>query len=118
MRFKNAVHAHDGTEEEKVAAAKQLHPRQPSTPTRRASPARPNDEDAETVRRLQQNVVLPQAVPNRRLEEAQGRVQTGAQTQEAGLQQRQIPRRRAVERGDEGRRAQGRDRDDFELRVK
>jgi len=32
MRFKNAVHAHDGTEEEKVAAAKLLHPRPPSMP--------------------------------------------------------------------------------------
>ena len=32
MRFKNAVHAHDGTEEEKVAAAKKLHPRPPSMP--------------------------------------------------------------------------------------
>jgi len=32
MRFKNAVHAHDGTEEEKVAAAKQHHPRPPSMP--------------------------------------------------------------------------------------
>ena len=32
MRFKNAVHAHDGTEEEKVAAAKLHHPRPPSMP--------------------------------------------------------------------------------------
>jgi len=32
MRFKNAVHAHDGTEKEKVAAAQQLHPRPPSMP--------------------------------------------------------------------------------------
>jgi len=32
MRFKNAVHAHDGTEEEKVTAAKKHHPRPPSTP--------------------------------------------------------------------------------------
>jgi len=32
MRFKNAVHAHDGTEKEKVAAAKQHHPRPPSMP--------------------------------------------------------------------------------------
>jgi len=32
MRFKNAVHAHDGTEEEKVAAAKKHHPRPPSMP--------------------------------------------------------------------------------------
>ena len=30
MRFKNAVHAHDGTEEEKVTAAKQHHLRPPS----------------------------------------------------------------------------------------
>jgi len=49
-----------------------------------------NDQDAEAVRHLQQDVVLlnilSQAVPNRWLEEAQGRVQAGAQTQEAGLQ--------------------------------
>ena len=32
IRFKNAVHAHDGTEEEKVAAAKLHHPRPPSMP--------------------------------------------------------------------------------------
>ena len=32
MRFKNAVHAHDGTEEEKVAAAKKHHPRPSSMP--------------------------------------------------------------------------------------
>jgi len=32
IRFKNAVHTHDGTEEEKVAAAKKLHPRPPSMP--------------------------------------------------------------------------------------
>ena len=32
MRFKNAVHAHDGTEEEKVTAAKKHHPRPPSMP--------------------------------------------------------------------------------------
>jgi len=32
MRFKNAVYAHDGTEEEKVAAAKKHHPRPPSMP--------------------------------------------------------------------------------------
>ena len=32
MRFKNAVHAHDGTEEEKVAAGKKYHPRPPLTP--------------------------------------------------------------------------------------
>jgi len=32
MRFKNAVHADDGTEEEKVAAAKNHHPRPPSMP--------------------------------------------------------------------------------------
>ena len=32
MRFKNAVHAHDGTEKEKVAAAKQHHPRPLSMP--------------------------------------------------------------------------------------
>jgi len=32
MRFKNAVNAHDGDEEEKVAAAKKLHPRPPSMP--------------------------------------------------------------------------------------
>jgi len=32
MRFKNAVHVHDGTEEEKVAAAKKHHPRPPSMP--------------------------------------------------------------------------------------
>ena len=32
MRFKNAVHAHDSAEEEKVAAAKLLHPRPPSMP--------------------------------------------------------------------------------------
>jgi len=30
MRFKNAVHVHNGTEEEKVAAAKLHHPRPPS----------------------------------------------------------------------------------------
>ena len=51
------------------------------------------------------------------LEEAQGRVQTGAQTKAAGLQQGKIPRRRAAIRGDEGRRPQGRARDDFELRL-
>jgi len=39
MRFKNAVHTHDGTEEEKVAAAQKHHPRCQSHP---ASPARPN----------------------------------------------------------------------------
>ena len=44
------------------------------------------DEDAGTVYRLQQDVVLQQAVPNRRLEETQDRVQTSAQAQEAGLQ--------------------------------
>jgi len=32
MRFKNAVHTHDGTEEEKVTAAKKHHPRPPSMP--------------------------------------------------------------------------------------
>jgi len=32
MRFKNAVHAYDGTEEEKVAAAKLYHPRPKSMP--------------------------------------------------------------------------------------
>ena len=32
MRFKNAVHAHDGTEKEKVAAAQLHHPRPPSMP--------------------------------------------------------------------------------------
>ena len=32
MRFKNAVHTHDGTEEEKVATAKLYHPRPPSMP--------------------------------------------------------------------------------------
>jgi len=32
MRFKNAVHAHGGTEEEKVAAAKKHHPCPPSMP--------------------------------------------------------------------------------------
>ena len=32
MRFKNAVHTHDGTEEEKVAAAQQRHPRPASMP--------------------------------------------------------------------------------------
>jgi len=32
MRFKNAVHADDGTEEEKVTAAKKHHPRPPSMP--------------------------------------------------------------------------------------
>jgi len=32
MRFKNAVHAHDGTEEEKVDAAKKRYPRPPSMP--------------------------------------------------------------------------------------
>jgi len=32
MRFKNAVHSHSGTEEEKVAVAKYLHPRPPSMP--------------------------------------------------------------------------------------
>jgi len=74
-------------------------------------------EDAETVRRLQQDVILPQAVPNRRLEEAQGRVQAGAETQEAGLQQGQDAEWRAVIRGDEGRRPQGRARDDSELRL-
>jgi len=41
MRFKNAVHAHEGTEKEKIAAAKLLHPRCSSHP---ASPARPNDD--------------------------------------------------------------------------
>ena len=36
MRFKSAVHAHNGTEEEKVATAKKHHPRPPSIlhPTR------------------------------------------------------------------------------------
>ena len=34
------------------------------------------DKDVETVRRLQQDVVLPQAAPNQRLEKAQGSVQT------------------------------------------
>ena len=67
--------------------------------------------------RLQQDVVLSQAVPNRRLEEAQGRVQKSTQTQEIGLQQGQISRRRATIRCDEGRRPQGRARDDIELRV-
>ena len=56
-------------------------------------------------------------MPNRRLEEAQGRVQKSTQTQEAGLQQGQIPCRRAVIRGDEGRRAQRRARDDIDLCV-
>jgi len=37
--------------------------------------------------RLQQDVVLQQAVPDRRLEKAQGRVQKSTQTQEARLQQ-------------------------------
>jgi len=69
------------------------------------------------VRRLQQDVILSQAVPNRRLKKAQGRVQAGAETQEAGLQQGQDVGRRAVIRGDEGRRPQGRARDDFELRL-
>jgi len=69
------------------------------------------------MRRLQQDVVLPQAVPDRRLEEAQGRVQAGSQTQEAGLQQGQDAGRRAVIRGDEGRRAQRSAQDDFELRL-
>jgi len=32
MRFKNAVHAHDGTEKEKVAAAQLHYPRPPSMP--------------------------------------------------------------------------------------
>jgi len=39
MRFKNAVHASSGTEEEKVASAKKHHPQCPTHP---ASPARPN----------------------------------------------------------------------------
>ena len=82
MRFKNAVHAHDGTEEEKVAAAKKqpilLH-LQGQTKT---------DEDAETVRRLQQDVLLQQAVPDRRREEA-------------GLQQGQDVGRRVAECGNE-----------------
>jgi len=69
------------------------------------------------LRLLQQDVVLSQAMPDRRLEEAQGRVQAGEETQEAGLQQGQMPRRRAAIRGDEGRRAQGRAWDDIELRV-
>ena len=69
------------------------------------------------MRRLQQDVVLSQAVPNRRLEKAQGRVQTSAETQEAGLQQGQDAGRRVVIRGDEGRRSQGRARNDFELRL-
>jgi len=51
------------------------------------------DADAETVRRLQKDILLQQAVPNRRLKEAQGRVQKSTQTQEEGLQQGQIPRR-------------------------
>ena len=62
-------------------------------------------------------MVLPQVVPNRRLEKAQGRVQKSTQTQEARLQQGQIPRRRAVIGGDEGRRLQRRPRDDIELRM-
>ena len=48
---------------------------------------------------------------------AQGRVQAGAQMQEAGLQQGHDAGWRATERGDEGRRAQGRARDDIELRL-
>jgi len=61
MRFKNAVHLHDGDEKEKVAAAKQHHPR----PTLNAPPILLHlqgqttpDKDAEAVRRLQQDVVL------------------------------------------------------------
>jgi len=75
------------------------------------------DEDAETVRGLQQDVVLPQAVPNRRLAETQGCVQASEETQEIGLQQGQNARRRAAIRSDEGRRPQGRARDDIELRL-
>ncbi len=56
-------------------------------------------------------------MPNQRLEEAQGRVQTSAQTQEARLQQGQDVGRRVVIRFDEGRRPPGRARDDLELRV-
>ena len=74
------------------------------------------DEDAETVR-LQQDLVLPQAVPDRRMEEAKGCVQKSAQAQKAQLQQGQDAGRRAVERRDERRRAQGRARDDTELRL-
>ena len=42
-------------------------------------------------------------------------MQTSAEAQEAGLQQGQDARWRAVIRGDEGRRPQGRARDDIEL---
>ena len=56
-------------------------------------------------------------MPNRRLEEAQGRVQAGAETQKAGLRQGQDTGWRAAIVGDEGRRPQGRARDNFELRL-
>ena len=69
------------------------------------------------MHQLQQDVVLSQAVPNRRLEETQGRVQTSTKTQEIGLQQGQDACRRVVERGDERRRTQRRARDDIELRM-
>jgi len=53
----------------------------------------------------------------RRLEETQGRVQACTQTQEAGLQQGQIPRWQAAIGGNAGRRAQRRARDDIELCI-
>ena len=69
------------------------------------------------MRRLQQDLLLQQAVPDRRLGEAQEGVQTAAQTQEAGLQQGQDAGWQAVERGDEGRGRGGRPRHDSELRF-
>ena len=48
---------------------------------------------------------------------AQGHVQTSAETQKAGLQQRQDACWRAAECGDEGRRPQGRARVDIKLHL-
>jgi len=86
MRFKNAVHTHDGTEEEKIAAAQLHHPRPPSMPISSCFACKAKRRP---TRRLHSCVCNTQTyfcnnkMPARRLEEAQGRVQTGAQTQEA-----------------------------------
>jgi len=91
MRFKNAVHAHDGTEKEKVAAAQQHHPRPSSMPIASCSTCKAKRWETRKLFSCACNtwtyLLLQQKVPNRRLAEAQGRMQEGAQTQEARLQQ-------------------------------
>jgi len=101
MRFKNAVHAHDGTEEKKVAAAQKHHPRPASMPHPTCFTCKAKRRPTRTLRLCACNRTW---FCNKQcqIEETQGRVQKSTQTQKAQLQQGQIPRRRAAERAMRG----------------